>query len=1088
MGTDVKNEVLRGILVPDNRLAIWDDESGEYAAGVKVTGIHSMSPVAGIPEPDNSTSMGLRATGAQETEIYIRTNRGGLPSIDGCGMLWSDTSGSNYRGCDLPNVCTAFEPLPQSGVTHLSPHIARLPNDKLMIAYWDDSVEVAVRVRDPDSETWGAAVAVHTEAANNPRPCLQVTPGGRVHLYVYETLDANKLQIRLYYSDDDGATWSNAGFVLSDAIDRAVYTDFFRIRTGYLNGQMLMLLHLELDGGTYTDVLSQWASSDGGHTFEEVYTQDGTDIENAGASPEIVIDQGVFLVGFLRIGSTDEVYAEFRRLGTAFYRFDYTKVLGDTLDRDSGNDWGNVNTGVIEHPYFAFWGDDDGSLYCTGVDYFSGSAPILRSADHAETWLGTGTSASFTSLGQTWWNAGDTDYIPVDFAAVSFRGKSLVISNFVRNATQRDALVLFYLGGWQTNTMANRTYIQKPTHRKGWENHGYSCYEPDEPAVWTASGAGTASIDADIFLNLVSTAVAAIEYYVVPTTTLFQGLNAEFTVKREPGVGTNPRMILRISDATPECYGIYCEIDGTTAYLYDYISSTLIGSVTLPDSDSDFYRIRMAIQDDNGRAWIAPDDTDADTDWTEIGSSSSLTDSGVNSGNLIQFGQPIGAGESYWKEWHYSEGAYTSALMWTAGQANENKYPRNVISSPVWFGENVRLSADTGPTVAGDTWTITPTAEYPLENLDPRTAPSPKRTWRSRLSSEMSPLTDEIRIAYSLSTIVEYGMSDLWALWLQGVNCAEIEIYLYYGGAWNLVDTTKVDQFSGTRAGGTVRANPAGATSGSAKWRRGELDGAGIEFVTLPLASDWTGKITENRQGSTVISGAVNSVRFAATIEGWTGALSASPTVRIWPKRHLVLMNLANFANEIRGVQIRIPRQAVGTATKPGNPYDGYFEIGKLVVGPVWVWGHDYSNGRSITYQLKQDVTEAEDGTRTVRALAPMRRVVELSWADGTDTCNYQNEDLPDYTSFADSNPAVALVHDTPLDIVDEIRQLQGAATPVVYLPSMPRNTAGGYEKWGQGAVYGRIVQSETSLDTIFGEEEDSEIFRLSRLVIEEEI
>jgi len=1097
MGIDKSGDSLRGILVPDSRREFWAGQSGEFSAGAKISKLNSMSPIAGIPLPSQSGAMGLRASGPQTNILYTLTNKGGLPGTDECGMLWSDTDGSGYRGCDLPNVSTAFEPLPQAGKVLRTPHIKALPNGKLIKTYWSDGVGVEVRVRDPDTTTWGAAVLVHAETATNPRPCLQIMPGGRVHLYAFEALDATTLQIILYYSDDDGATWGNVGYVLADSIDLATYTNYYRIRTGYINGQMIMMLHLKLPAtpAARDDVLSQWASSDGGHYFSEVYTQSGVDEDNAAASPEIVIDQGVILVGYIRATDnghgTDQIHAEWRRLGTAWYRYDYAPVLGTTYATAAAREWGVLTAAKIDASFFAFWADDDGSLYCTGKDYTTGAASIMRSIDHGATWIGTGTTARFTSLGQCWWDHNSTADIPLHFAAVAWRGKSVIVTGWKRAGAQEDAIGVVYLGGWQTTTMANRTSILRPTHRRGWERPGYSTSMPDGTGVWAKAGAGLAVISADIYLVLTPTAVQTVTYSTSPVATLGQGLNAEWALQRAAGVGSSPRMQLELTEAglPQKGYGIYVKLTDTHAQLWDmHVFPAMISEVLLPDTSTGFYRIRMALRSDNGSAQIAPHDTTADTVWTTIGRSTALTDSGTHSGNLIEWGMD-GGGTSAWIEWHYSAGSYSSAATWTAGQATRSRYPRPVLGSPVWFGLGVSLSADTGPTVVGDEWVTTPTAEYPVSNLDPTVEPSPRHPWRSRLYNDMTSLAiDEIRLAWTLGDVDEYGMSSLWGMWIDGANCAGLGIYLYYGGAWHHVKTTGYDTFSGVKAGSTLRVNIGGAESGGNKWRRGELDGAGVESVTMIVnASDWVGKIKTNRPGSTFIDIPNKSMRFAATIEGNSVLLVAAPIVRLWPKRHLILINLDDYDKEIQGVQIRITKQPRVRPRSPGNPYDGYFEIGKVVFGPIWAWGRDYSWGRSIGYEVSQDIVTAEDGTRIVRALAPMRRIVEMSWADGVDECSHLSEDLPDYVSFKDAGSAVSFLNDTPLDIADEVRQLQGAYTPVVYVPIIPRDSTGDYDQWGQGGVYGRITES-VSVDTVLGQEGVDELMRLSKLVIEEEI
>ena len=85
------------------------------------------------------------------------------------------------------------------------------------------------------------------------------------------------------------------------------------------------------------------------------------------------------------------------------------------------------------------------------------------------------------------------------------------------------------------------------------------------------------------------------------------------------------------------------------------------------------------------------------------------------------------------------------------------------------------------------------------------------------------------------------------------------------------------------------------------------------------------------------------------------------------------------------------------------------------------------------------------------------------------------------------SKPA-ALDGETPLLLRDLVAYLDGAHTPIVYLPSIAKATPEITQTTSiDAALYGRIV-SDVRIETVQGEELSDEIARVATVKIEEEI
>lgn len=173
---------------------------------------------------------------------------------------------------------------------------------------------------------------------------------------------------------------------------------------------------------------------------------------------------------------------------------------------------------------------------------------------------------------------------------------------------------------------------------------------------------------------------------------------------------------------------------------------------------------------------------------------------------------------------------------------------------------------------------------------------------------------------------------------------------------------------------------------------------------------------------------------------------------------------------------------------------EGYYEIGAIVIGPLFLFADSYAWGRSIETTANTELTEDRDWTTHSRVLGPDRRVVEFGWTDPVDEFAYgATSPNPDYiktTTTAGSLPSGSKGA-TIRQMEGYLRQLDGADTPVVYFPEIVKSTLQAdddrvYNRRDQ-FVYGRIV-SKVRRDTVMGTEGVDELVRLTKVTIQEEV
>lgn len=204
----------------------------------------------------------------------------------------------------------------------------------------------------------------------------------------------------------------------------------------------------------------------------------------------------------------------------------------------------------------------------------------------------------------------------------------------------------------------------------------------------------------------------------------------------------------------------------------------------------------------------------------------------------------------------------------------------------------------------------------------------------------------------------------------------------------------------------------------------------------------------------------------------------------IMPSVTVIAAESASPSTEYNAYRLRIPAQTTS---------EGYFAIGVCVMGYFHVFGTQYSANRSQSMSPAYELVEGRGGARRATRLGPARRAVEVSWDEGVDAKQIAGNDA-NYVRLHASGPGIASVADVAPSMLGVLEQLDGAVTPIVYLPRVVPMTGGTTVRTivePPLMLYGRIRTESLQVDTVQGDEYDTttgEVYRLARVRIEEEL
>ena len=1039
----------------------------------------------------------------------------------------------------------------------------------LMFAFYDNFptglFQIDVEVRRRTSLGWSSPTSIAVVEPPLGRsdlgscPCALVLPSGRI-LVFFIVYDSSTLliagNVQMHYSDDDGATWRvGSSFCLRDRFDvRAGVLVPQLMKVAYKDGQIMLLIWFKDSSTAPTpDRIFQYASDDLGATFYSISQFSGADAANAGGFPDVTTDSGLFIVTWL---AQSDLKPRIERLGSAFQPLNPSIAIYPEFS--ALFEWSDaaLTPGIGDLTITA---DEDGAVYLVGFVYSSvgplvdTAGVVFRSFEGAA--LGTleamGSGFADGQIG-TWYRPAtddaDASYIkPANISAVCHRGRLAIAHRYIGGDPQQQdqleavapgSLCVFYLGGFSQVTLPALTGFKSDITQVGFDSTWYPFAEPATTAaagVWTVVIIGpppavAAVVTPGVYhlrtnpggqyffrdvLPIGSATPAAVQYT--------EGLLGRFTAEvKHPG--QTSQVVVWIYETGADFCGFEIRIGGADIRILDS-SGVLIGGVAPPAAMRDQkYQYMWAVRGLTGAGglvslWYRPWHADEDRTWINIVEDQALPpDTGAGT-TTVSWGDVTTATPSnmWWSEFNYTYGGAEllgvrlfghTGMQLAQGQENPaDLFPRSYAATPLYMDADTRIAAIDGPTFEGDVWTVEARHLSGLDNIFPQNSPSPAVMWRSKTASA----GDIIAFQRNADTVNAYPANDLYAVHFENVNFKRAEVEVRIGAAWVSVGTVELwRSFCFEREGHTLRVSDQPAVPHFEEMEEGfytyynEFKGCKFEF--MPDHGNEVATITRNSEGigyfADASAGDRDTKRTTIFLDPDTFTEATAPatgTGAIWFRNVTVLIDMP-VTSEFTAVRLSLC--PTGTTLPP----EEYYEAGNIVVGPVAVFGWDYSQERIVGREANVELTTNRDGSRHAYKAGEPRRSVRFSWAQGVDVSELRR-DYPagntDWgyvkTNATPGGSPIALRQDGELLMDGLVDRLDGSALPVVYLPKISHPAPvglvslpaflGSYpdpRQFNRGAMYSRVV-SPVTLETVVGAEDESEVYRLNTITIEGE-
>lgn len=1067
MASSVSRPWIRGLLRPDTRVGVDTYDHDNSTAT-------QQGPKPGSAEPQQATSLGLDPLGdmAANTKLRIETVKGGMPGIQGAQYVWWELGDNpaDVRYWDPPVWVSGFEFIDRTTTANRwrLPHVIKLRSGTLLAAATYDTTGVHVLRRSASAVAWtdlGSPGATYTGTGVLPCPTLVELPSGRVLLLQFrDEATSTGYQLAGWYTDDEGTTWTEQGGNLLASSLSTITTTPRRLRAAYLDQRIVLFGHLEhVTAGE--DQVFQWASVDLGNRFSHVSTLDGA--ANHGYV-EVIAHRGRLYVAMLEFDSLLVTAAHvpyLRILGNAYDPIEDAERILMTPTSDT-MEWATRAAGLFTAGDLALWGDEDGALWCMGRDLDSLGAnevTVRRSLDEGATWVAPGDGPA-AHAGVSVVRSEDAATYPRQFSVVSCFGEAVVLSTHAANpGTADDSLCCWTLGGFTDTrvTASSDIFPDDDYDRWGFISTWFP-FDAPEDTIYTLGTVGAPTVTATSTGRRIQTVGGEAVRWDVSgfTATLAEG--ARVLIECRVGSGDNTKVEIRLSDATPLHYEVHAIVEDGQLRLYDAIAAADIGTVTTTDAVSGQVQVMLQLTSTGAVCRYCVRTNGQDRSWINVGSGAP-TSAAANPGNRIRFGAGENTDTTY-RWWGYTYGAWMGTPALTA---------RTYSTLPIYVKGGTSIQAKDGPTSIGDIWHIDTAYDFPVDHLDPMVHPSPDVPWRSVVDNV------ELDLEWEVDAADSRLLGALASAALIGANIGTAELWFKTAGVW------AKDVDLDLRAGTSLRYTRDGQVVLPDNSAGGELThylphhaSAGMTFK---LSATKLRKVARQSSGAWTLGGSSLEPRFQ--LDGVDGTEPTSGTGgELWVKDYAaVFVPAAAFTH----VRLRIPAQRTA---------DGYYEIGKFLLGEFYAFGRDPASNRGLEISPIYELREGQTGQRRVRRRNRARRAVEMAWTDPQLATDIQ-KDKPDPVWLegwdAASPPPIAAPAAVLYDLRGLLDDLGGAFTPVVILPRVPLlDDAADVEhlRHPEHLLYSRCMTQTLRLDVGTGNEWSNEDLRSGRVRWDEEL
>lgn len=1061
--TDASNRLM-GLVLPMD-LEVWTEEST----------ITEADPIPSAVIADRQSGVQLTASGtpAVSSTLEIKAQRGGVPDL-GATILHRVDGADDWLGWDSPVVVTSLRHIAADAVGYdeitmsTGRDAAVMVTQKSAVSGTGVLFTLDAWTRDDSDGTWTKVadiVTVQGASGEDLHPWLVTLPDGTIECY-YLIETGPDLQVAKITSYDDGASWENGGQTLLEAAHDLSTGTAARLRVASSGSQVLLLLQTDDSFST----LHQYASKDGGHTFAYVGF-----IETDGADDIDYLIDLQFIRGLFR-------FIYWRDQGSSTSRLWYV-TLGSAFtiaSTESKVEIGNMSN-TPGDKYGALVADETGTLWALYEESVGTSDSwdvlVAMSTDGGLTWS-TGTKC----------HRSDVAPIPgwQTLTARWYRGQVLI-------AHQDDAQDLWggTLGGW--------TNVPHPARLHGLESDPYqraasfvSWYAADDAypddVGWAVSITGATVVTADGQMDVDGTILQNAIW------TIDAGEDTNHAIMRWVLTPDSDDIVrgeveVRPPGAALVSFGIQVVTNESAGTIEAFdLGGGSLGSDTLPSGDVEILigvNKTPGFAGATGSAWFRDASGGAETRiFTALADAEALTDNGGTSSGDTQARFTVnetpgatGAWSAEILELHVNLGSSADADVtlgsiglgtrgWGDGMPEADLLGRPLSRSAVYLQDGQSVEG-VGLARLGDTWTHDPGHTYAAANALPTVLATPRRGFRS--------LTADQQIVALKRSDVDIPSRGLVAVYVDGANVRGLEVELHTGGAWSSEVAFLPATFAYESFGEAVIPDFA-SLSGDATWYdEDELAGDTFEFANGDLR-----RISGNRAGAWGPSDQVTPILYLEGIDGTEP--TGTGTGRIWHRRYVVLLYLPS-STEWRGIRVTLDQ--AGT----DDTVDGYVEADVIAVGEVLVFGAGPDETRAVAREIGPKLVELENGTMGEATFREDRRRVEVSWARSIPILNQADGSFDFVAAHVDDGDPVGDLSDAPT-LVDGIVKRHGRK-PLVYLPDIPTISdpfvAHILHGRAGGAIYGRIANSSSRIETVRGHAERCEVVRTGVLTIVEE-
>ena len=1063
---NARSPYLRGLILHDERIKLEN---------IDATTSSYTEDGAEPSQPTASTARGymtLEASGTSPEAGYslqVASTKEGAPvgSDAGGRFRWkkSTDGGAEWRGHLSPNKPTGFEfvRFVASGVGYAQPHATTSGDDVVLVYKNLISSDVTSSKLTATTDAWTHAT-VNPDGAFMPTVVsVPTSSGGTRVLCVFLRDDlteagTNYWTLGLAYSDD-GATWVHVGAHLDGfKVTQASWTPD-HIRAVFHAGYITLLMGEAAGAGAETYHL---VSGDMGASWTEVEKITGNYV---GWEP------WVDSAGTVRAAYRAGAVVNWTAKASPFASLESDPRFNTAMNIENAS----VSHSVTVDDAGFLWvvANENGAANVTMMSRFNPST-VVRDADQ---WMKSSLGATVLAYPIDLGGSAPLPYFD-NQCLVPYKSRLLLFGNCSTAASTVDnSLACVHLGGISSVDWKRQTFGQTSTSVQ----MGYAWFPIEPPnSTWTAAGAGPAAMSAN---GMTITTTGNARSYSRAGSTSGTPVLVRATVQATNGGSLgNDEIALKMGRADNTVHfdvSLRLNLNGAAQELrlWDNNAGAAVGSdaTGLPAEPLD---VLVALGSNRVAAYYK---RTTGTKWTVIGTGT-LTDGGAGTANNhLDWGHRVnGTAGSTWRmvlSSMDSEGAAHGLANFT----NPDDLQGGPFStSPIWVNSGTRLAGTGGPTFTGDTWDAVSRAQYGVQHIHPEISPSPSVMWRSTG-------TTEALLAWSVNTGTSTRfLSSSMGVALLRPNFRTAFFEGWDGAAWNTIISFDGAETVGASLTYQIDGNHLQAAAGSPAGVRflegNELTGGYVEL-------DWSGggggtlvaEIAQHSPGVWRDPTAARGVEFIvrstalATINTPTNARFIPP----------ILVGVRHNAKaQYSAYRLRIP---AGQATK-----EGFYQLGGICAGPLAVFGHQNSWGRTQAIEPNQEIVTSASGARQVRKLGPLRRRVELSWADGWPTNQiYMDDPNPDYIVARNgaSYEGIGVREDATI-LRAILRRQDGALRPVVYLPKIDQATGSAmafqYSSPAR-AMYGRIVGPVTS-SSVVGSEAQDEVATIDAITIEEEV